>query len=299
LPWSLLLPGLVRFLARRSRRCAARRPAGLGLVLLACGWCLVFFSASGCKRPAYILPALPPMALALGCYLDVLLPRLRGELAPAWAGLWRRGSRLAYRATSAVLLMGLVLAAAAGLRHMVKPGAGLVLTVAAVTALVAVRRRRAVSWGACGLAAFVVLFLAVWHLQPAYNRQFALRGRVRTGTDLGRGAGLAVVCFPQRWDSVSFYLPRADVRAYGPNQWHELMADLRSRPRTLLLVKSGPVLRELLRDLPDSVEFEPRGRPGAVTAGWVRLRREVPPFLYAQPNVTRPLQPVAAGPRGS
>jgi dolichol-phosphate mannosyltransferase len=258
-------------------------------MLLACGWCLVLFLAGGCKRPGYLQPALPPLALALGCYLDVVMPRLRGGGAPNWAGLWNRSSRLAYRGTVVVLLLGLTLVGAAGLWHMVKPGMGLVLTAAGIAALVVVHQRRAVSWAACGLAAFVVLLLAVWHLQPAYNRQFALRGRVRTGTDLAQGAGLSVVCFPQRWDSVSFYLPRADVRVYASGQRQELVEDLRSRPQTLLLVQSGPLLRDLLRELPASVEFVPRGRPGVVTAGWVRLRREVPPFLYAQHHSGRAL----------
>src|SRR5207253_338054 len=63
LPWSLLLPPLVAFLGRRSVRTAARRPAALGFFLLAAVWCLVFFSLSGSKRPGYILPALPPLAL--------------------------------------------------------------------------------------------------------------------------------------------------------------------------------------------------------------------------------------------
>ena len=58
-------------------RCARarRRPAALGFFLLSSLLCLVFFSASGCKRPAYILPAMPPLALALGCYLNLLVPR--------------------------------------------------------------------------------------------------------------------------------------------------------------------------------------------------------------------------------
>jgi 4-amino-4-deoxy-L-arabinose transferase-like glycosyltransferase len=69
LPWTLLLPGFVNYLAGRAPALPPR-PAPLGLFLLAGLWCLVFFSASGCKRPSYILPAMPPLALALGCYLN-------------------------------------------------------------------------------------------------------------------------------------------------------------------------------------------------------------------------------------
>ena len=69
LPWTLLLPGLLVFLLSRSPRVAARRPPPLGFFILACFWCFIFFSASGCKRPIYILPVMPPLALALGYFL--------------------------------------------------------------------------------------------------------------------------------------------------------------------------------------------------------------------------------------
>jgi dolichol-phosphate mannosyltransferase len=289
LPWTLLLPGLVRFLGRRSQRCAARRPAGLGFLLLSCVWCLLFFSASGCKRAGYVLPALPPLALALGCYIDALIPRFVSRLEVGWAELMRWGCRPAYRAAAVSLLVGLGLLAAASVRQMVKPGMVLLMGAAAIVTLAILWRRRSLSWGGCGLVVFSVLLLSVLHLQPAYNRQFALRGRLRADADLADISGLPVVCYPQRWDSVSFYLPRADVRTYGSGQWKEMVVDLRSRPQTLLLVKSGPVLQTLLRELPDSVEFVPRGRPGAVTAGWIRLRQVAPPYLYAagQENVIK------------
>jgi dolichol-phosphate mannosyltransferase len=83
LPWTLLLPGFVMYLARQSPR-VPPRPAALGLFLLAGLWCLVFFSASGCKRPSYILPAMPPLALALGCYLDAAFAS--GRIRPAYWG---------------------------------------------------------------------------------------------------------------------------------------------------------------------------------------------------------------------
>ena len=104
LPWTFLLPGLARFVARRSYGTATRRPPALGFFLLAFLCAFAFFSASGCKRPAYILPALPPLALALGCYLDAILPRR------AWQGLrgmvLQRGSRLAFPAAAVALAAG-------------------------------------------------------------------------------------------------------------------------------------------------------------------------------------------------
>ena len=60
LPWTLLLPGFARHLIARVPAVREERSGALGFFLLAGLGCLAFFSASGCKRPCYILPAMPP-----------------------------------------------------------------------------------------------------------------------------------------------------------------------------------------------------------------------------------------------
>jgi 4-amino-4-deoxy-L-arabinose transferase-like glycosyltransferase len=102
MPWTLLLPGFVRYLARPmtvTEGAVPQRSGALGFFLLAGIWCLMFFSASGCKRPSYILPAMPFLALALGCYVDA---------ACSWG--WLRQSRWAgvAAATFALLLAAAV-----------------------------------------------------------------------------------------------------------------------------------------------------------------------------------------------
>jgi 4-amino-4-deoxy-L-arabinose transferase-like glycosyltransferase len=69
LPATLLLPPFLRFLASGDEATARRRPPELGFLLLAGGWCVAFFSASGSKLPTYVLPAFPPLALAFGHFL--------------------------------------------------------------------------------------------------------------------------------------------------------------------------------------------------------------------------------------
>jgi 4-amino-4-deoxy-L-arabinose transferase-like glycosyltransferase len=86
LPGTLLVVPLVRFLLSGEPAVAARRPAELGFVLLAGGWCVLFFTLSACKLPTYILPALPPLALALGYFL-AHGPWSRSRWLPAGAGL--------------------------------------------------------------------------------------------------------------------------------------------------------------------------------------------------------------------
>jgi hypothetical protein len=271
LPWTLLLPGFFRFLSRRSLRAARRRPSALGFFLLASLLCLVFFSASGCKRPAYILPAMPPFALALGCYLNLLVPRARQQADAGMRLLWQWRSRLAGSATQLMLLVAFGILALAGFKHMLKPSTVLILGTLTACGFPFLFKRH-VSWGLCAGVTFVVLALGVYHLQPAYNRQFALRGPLCSRAALTEAGRLSIACYPQRWDSVSFYQPQADIQVYAREQLQQLLADLRTRPRTLLLVKSGKVLDDLLRELPDSVEVEMDGRPGFVTAAWVQPR---------------------------
>ncbi len=69
LPGSLLLPALGRWLWTNDESLAERRTAGLGFVLLASAWCVLFFSASGSKLATYVLPAFPFLALAVGATL--------------------------------------------------------------------------------------------------------------------------------------------------------------------------------------------------------------------------------------
>jgi dolichol-phosphate mannosyltransferase len=274
LPWTLLLPGLIRFLARRSVRTATRRPLALGFFLLAFLSALLFFSLAGCKRPVYILPGIPPLALALGCYLDAILPRRAGRAD--WIALVRYRCRLAYQATLLVLALGLGVLLVATTNQLVKPAQALVPAALALVGILALlRSRRRISWGACGAATFAVLLVGVTQLHSAYNRQFALRGHLRTHTELAHRPQLPVVCYPQRWDSVTFYLPRADVHVYTTTERDKMVEDLHARPKTLLVVKSGEVLRDLLRALPPSLEFVARSRPGLVTMGWIRVRGEV------------------------
>ncbi len=278
LPWSLLLPGFLLFLGRRSARAAARRPAALGFFLLAAGWSVTFFSVAGCKRAVYILPALPPLTLALGCYLNALVPV--GNIRHSWRRLWRRGSRLAYYGSLLALVVAVGATALAASHRLIGTTTAYALAgcaIAAAALLTAFHRK--VSWPVCGGATFAVLFTGILVLQPAYNRQFSLRDCLHS---VPRTAALTVVCYPQRWDAVSFYLPQADIHTYGIDQRAQLLDDLRTHPGTLLLAKSGPLLEDLLRELPGSVELIRRGRGGAVTAGWVRPPLEPPNDLLAE-----------------
>jgi 4-amino-4-deoxy-L-arabinose transferase-like glycosyltransferase len=69
LPGTLLAWPWLRFLLSGEEASARSRTPALGFVLLAGGWCVLFFTLSGCKLPTYVLPAFPMLALGLGHFL--------------------------------------------------------------------------------------------------------------------------------------------------------------------------------------------------------------------------------------
>jgi 4-amino-4-deoxy-L-arabinose transferase-like glycosyltransferase len=80
LPWVLALPSAIAH-AWRSESGARLQP--LRTALLWSAFIIAFFSASGSKLPAYVLPAFPPLALVLGRYLaEAPERRLAAFLAP-------------------------------------------------------------------------------------------------------------------------------------------------------------------------------------------------------------------------
>ena len=66
LPVALLTPGLVRFALSGRRALTRRRSPEMGYLMLAGGWCVLFFSLAGCKLPTYVLPAFVPLCLVAG-----------------------------------------------------------------------------------------------------------------------------------------------------------------------------------------------------------------------------------------
>src|SRR5439155_13055189 len=134
-----------QFLWRRSELAARRRSPSLGCFLLAGLWCLLFFSLAGCKRTSYILPAMPPLALAVGCYVDA-----------ASSGVRRAFSRALWHGLPAVPRWG---------GWVRRPSDNV--------------ERLPASWLISGAATFILLLLAVHQLLPGYARKFSMRAQVR------------------------------------------------------------------------------------------------------------------------
>lgn len=303
LPWTLLLPGAVAFVARQGR---SEKAKPIVICLAAGGWCLLFFTLAGCKRASYLLPAFPAFALALGCYLDAIVPT-GTTLRHSWVELLRHRSVLGCIAAIGVFAVGLVAAITAvesdwmgnlpALTWAAILGVGLIVSL--VYAWLAHGRG---SWAVCAASTFVLMAGAVYEAGPAYCRHYSLRGLVRRhAAEYGRST-VPVICYPRHWDSVGFYLERTDVRAYAANELPALLADLEENSEVLLFVKNGPAgaspSDELLARLRSSLVFEPLGRQGMLTVGRVVPRCNAPRARYAN-KTKKPEAPASNKSRAS
>lgn len=277
LPWSLLLVPMIGYLTKRSASAGRRRPVALGFFLLALGWCVLFFSLSGCKRAGYILPAYPLLALTLGTYLANAAPWRRWALALP-GRTQRAWNAWAHRATLGALACAILAFGAAAARGWwpwpLALGGDLMLL--ALAAILWQRGPSRIAWRAgaiCGGAVFAFLLIGVHWLLPHYHRDFALRGQVRRHFEMANERNLPVASYPKRWESISFYLQRDDVEVYAPPQRADLIRDLQKQGQTLLFVKQGEALADLLQALPGDMEFVPRGRTGRIISGIVQSKK--------------------------
>jgi hypothetical protein len=183
---------------------------------------------------------------------------------------------LGYRATQLVLALAVAVGLVAVFARLQTAAVGLSFAGVAALAVgltISYGRRWSAraSWLVCGGVTFVGLLLGLHGVLPAYADKFSLRAQIERQAD----PRVPVVCYPHRWDAISFYLRRDDVRVYASAQRERLLHDLQDRDRdeTLVFVKTGRSVTELLRDLPASLEFVPQSRGEIVTVGVVRGRR--------------------------
>jgi dolichol-phosphate mannosyltransferase len=260
LPWTLLLIPMVPYLRRNSLRASQRRPAALGVFLLAFGWCVLFFSLSGCKRPGYILPALPLGALIVGTFVTHGLPWQRWmQTATTHGHRWPR------RLALATFAMGSAISVAAGVSELwTRPAAteaALVFALLAAAVLLAPACAPAwTSWAGCVTLVFLVLGFGQRTWVPDYHERFGLRRQVEITAAYEQEEELPLVTFPKRWDSISFYSKRVNVESYTPADFAQLVHDLNMHGKTIVFVKRDGSLRDLLNALPEHLEIELLGR---------------------------------------
>ncbi|MCI0464274.1 MAG: glycosyltransferase family 39 protein [Gemmataceae bacterium] len=232
LPGVLLLVPFLRFLGTGDAGAAEGRPPALGFVLVAGLWCVLFFSLSGCKLPTYLLPAFPPLALALGHFVahgrtppPTPSPARRGAESPSGSpspgrgGGW--GERFPRR-LGALIALGLTLQAAG---H----------------------------------------YLVV----PWYARYRSPLDHWQALTTACADPDTPVVCYPRAAHSVAFYLGRADLPNYRSKEMHTLCGRLRERPRTVVLLTHRHSLLGLSQALPPDLKVVESVRFNLTAPEWL------------------------------
>jgi 4-amino-4-deoxy-L-arabinose transferase-like glycosyltransferase len=281
MPWTLLLIPMIPYFCGRSLQAGKRRPAALGAFMLAFGWCVVFFSLSGCKRQGYVLPALPLLALIVGAFVTHGLPWRRWMQAAS--GRRVRAHQLSHRwargLTLATFVMGSIISVAAALSRLWSwpdaPIPFLVFVALGVAVAAAPARAPAwTSWAGCAVAVFLVLSFGQRTWVPDYHQRFGLRRQIEISSEYEQEE-LPILTYPKRWDSIGFYSKRTNVESYGPADFAQLMHDLHKHGKALIFVKREEALRDLLNALPDHLEVEMLGQDvDYVAVGIVRRRKK-------------------------
>jgi dolichol-phosphate mannosyltransferase len=277
MPWIFLLPGI--FTSLFQKKTGQQTLGSFGGFGLMTGLMILFFYSIGvCKRPIYLLPVLPPLAIALGCQVRVLLSSPEGILR--WQTLLTPTSKGAFNFLGIILLAGFGVAFAGMFRGIFKPSTGFILGFVFLTALCiwiilkAGNPDRKISFAISGVLLFMTLYVGIREILPAYNHIFSLRGHLRAHLKSEQKKPSLVVCYPHLWDSAPFYLPDAKIVSFSRNERSMLIKFLNERPNTLVLIKSGRDRNELVQELPNHLEFYAGVQPGTVTVGWVRKKSE-------------------------
>jgi dolichol-phosphate mannosyltransferase len=240
LPWSFLFPALVRFLFARAPAAGALRPAALGFYLLWAVWGVLFFSLSRGKLPPYILPALPAVAVLVGCYLDPVLAGAPGRF-------FRRAAVQAPRAAVAVLAVAWLGVNAWALTRGLE-GLGAARLIAEMALCVAclagalwwgARLRPRAAWAVCAAFNLLLLLEVSNGLVPAWAARCS---PLPAAADLGRWLGdrrTAVVCWGDEWGSVAFHLDRGGLFLSGTHCSRvEFKRFLEQHRRNLVITKN-------------------------------------------------------------
>jgi len=250
LQWSGLFPSLGRFLFGRSPALRTLRPRALGFFLLWAGWVLLFFSLSHGKLPTYILPAMPALALLLGCFLEPVLFRL--QLASFFERARRRVPRQTVVLVAATWIGGNVLAWSWGLVNPQRYPLMLaeVAVCGGVMAGIALWGRKLpcrAAWLLYSVMGFALLFKTVNEFVPAWSAQRSPLALSEEIHELLRDGTTAVACIGEEWGSIPFQLDRDELFLNARQDMPELaQAFLRHHARNLLIVKPD-VSKELLQ----------------------------------------------------
>ncbi len=231
-PWTFLTIPFMQFLLSRRPEFRRQRPPIIGYCALQAFWCVVFFSCSKCKLPAYILPAAPFFAILIGHYMAT---RFDGVASTYWE---RVAQRLApYWAIGASSLVGVVVAGVGF--GFVPLGWTAIAVVTWVGILLGSWKFSRLSllpkkaWVMAGLTAGI-LFIQIMHVWlprwAADSNRLAVHSKA---FHLATNSENAVATFGDELSAVPYYSKRSDVRNFMDAD--QLMAFVRTRSKALVV----------------------------------------------------------------
>ncbi len=253
-PCSLLAAPVVAFLVGRSAKLRRVRSEELGFVVLAATWIFVFFSASSCKLPTYVLPAAPLLCLIAAVPLNLLLAGQRPHLPLETLTL-----HLPRWATAAALLVGSGLAIAdlllqphqgseQVLNWLVLAATGIYL--ASLPATSYLHTRRMSPWIITAAASGLIMVFAFQKFVPqfaAHRSVHANAARIQVAPD---GHVLPVVYLDWQIDGQSLYFQRRGIDFFSEENMSELTQYARAHGNIVLVANTSGAdqLREKLGD---------------------------------------------------
>ena len=249
LPWSLLLIPAGRYLFSRSLAVSRERFPALGFMLLGSAWTIVFFSLSRGKLPPYILPALPGLALVVGCYLH----RMVGHLTRTAEFFNQARVAPPRQAVLIVASTWLVVGALAWRRDLIATQEYLVEAALCLAAILAVTLGKRflttkTAWALAGLVAVAVSYQASQELIPAWARQRSPLAGELDIAELLQNRDIALASYGHDLGTIPFEWDRGDPANFTGKPY-ALPGFLEKNARTLLVTKSqiSPnVLRQLV-----------------------------------------------------
>lgn len=267
-PWSFLAVPMTHHLVTQNRQVRFLRTPLLGFLCLWAVWMFVFFSASRCKLPTYLLPTAPAFALLLGSYVSRILTSSRQldhweRIADAWSTRW------AAVATCWLALVAIGIARFSGQTKGIgtmtwATWATIWLTLLGLLVVVFVGRRpRHFGWVSMAMLAGLLLVMVQHDIVPAYSRSqaiFASSSAEQREVDLDAGVAIATVA--HEFSEVPFYLHRDDIKNF-PNQDDSGLFDfVRNHRSTLLVVQRDILIGELRDRLPPGTRLQSCGFRG-------------------------------------
>ncbi len=260
LPWTLAIFPATRFLLTRNISWRARRPIGLGFLLLWSAWCLGFFTLAAGKLPYYILSCFPALALLIGYYFDQVAPMASTDPEIRQAAL-----RVFIRRTWFVVLAAAAIAPVLFLLHLITLETAILLSLLWGGMLILLgwlHQHRTVPrfWAVYGLVAlFAISELTQYGLGGWQLHRRILPDEPALLAQL-RDPRTQIVCVGPHWGSVSFYLDRSDVVCLELSELDQLTSVLDPERPSLILMEHKHSVDQIEPALPSGTRLRPLTR---------------------------------------